>query len=101
MTSAFTVPGPPARSLLRRLRAWSDSAWQHADRIARAERAARDLADLAAAARGEQIRTVPRVRPFALADQLEVLRRDAHAAGAEPAAIDAIFDELAADLGFR
>ncbi|MDQ2845961.1 MAG: hypothetical protein M3Y77_06350 [Actinomycetota bacterium] len=92
------VKGPQPGELIRRLRAWSFSSWQHGDRIAAARLAGQRLADLAADAERRPRSAVPGLSFTALADQLAVLFDDAIAAGAGDEGA-ALLKMLAADLG--
>lgn len=95
------VPGiPTGPELLRRLRAWPVSGWEHGDRILAARHALHSLATLSALARGEDRHPVPELGAHALADQLQVLTDDALAGGASPQAVEAVLTDLAGDLGF-
>lgn len=96
----MTRSDPPADAVLDRLRVRPASSWSD-QRITAARGAIQRLADLAADAEGEPRRTVPALHPTALADQLDVLRKDAVAAGAEQPAIDDLFAQLAVDVAIR
>ncbi len=92
--------GPLLGALTRRLRAWSLSSWQHADRIGQTRTALQELADLAGGAQGRPAPRVPELSALALADQLMVLGREANAAGrAEDAAM--VLERLTGALGLR
>lgn len=91
---------PTGPELLRRLRAWPVSGWEHGTRIRAARHALQSLATLSALARGEVDRPVPELGPHALADQLQVLADDALDGGADPAAVAMVLTDLARDLGF-
>ncbi|MGI8415469.1 MAG: hypothetical protein ACR2P2_04545 [Nakamurella sp.] len=90
--------GPQPGELIRRLRAWSFSSWEHGDRIAAARLAGQQLADLAADAEGRPRTAVPELSFTALADQLAVLFDDAMAAGARDEGAE-LLTMLATDLG--
>ncbi len=89
-----------AATLLPRLRRWTDDGWAVAaagggTRADVAAGAVQRLADLGADAEGRPRRSVPRLDPAVLADQLAVMLDDIGRTG-DPAAIDAGAAELAA-----
>lgn len=98
MTAPTTGPRPG--DLIRRLRAWPHSSWEHGDRVAVTRLALQALADLAAAAEGRGRRLVPSLHTSALADQLAVLFDDAVAEGAAGDAAP-VLSALAIELGLN
>ena len=94
------MPNRDVDELLRRLRARAVSSWS-TERVAVARNAVQQLADLSSDAEGQPRRTVPRLHPVAIADQLEVLARDATTAGADHLAVSALFGQLAVELAVR
>ncbi len=98
VTETPSRPDPRPGDILRRLRARPLSSWS-AERVAAIRAALQALADLASAAAEEPTRVVPALHPSALADQLEVLLRDAERCGATPADIDRVLGPVAQRLG--
>jgi hypothetical protein len=94
------VPNRDVDQLIRRLRARSVSSWSP-ERVSAARYAVQRLADLAADAEGQPWRAVPVLHLTAIADQLEVLARDAARAGADREAVAALFDQLAVEVSVR
>lgn len=89
----IATPGPQPDELFRRLRAWGISSWEHGDRAAHLRAALTALAEL-----GDGPTVVPALGPWAFADQLEVLYREA--AERDEAAARQVLAALAAALGW-
>ncbi|RIJ69771.1 hypothetical protein D1871_21150 [Nakamurella silvestris] len=89
---------PQFADVLRRLRARSVSSFEVGDREVQMRTALQALEDLTARAEGRARHTVPEVEPYAYVDQLTVLLEEARLAGVDPAAVQALMTDLAADL---
>ncbi len=96
-------PEPLYPDFLRRLRNRPVSSWAVSGRV-EATRAALDqlaLRGFTTELPGHPVPPVPDVGVHALADQLEVLLRDAARAGVKRAELDVLIEELAGVLGVR
>ena len=83
------------------MRAWPTSSWRHRSRFEDVRSALAELAVLASGSDALARPAVPDAGPHALADQLEVLARDAEQAGAGPDRVEQIFAALSARLGLN
>ncbi len=77
------------------------SSWRHRSRIEDVRSTLAELAVLAGESDSLTRPAVPDAGPHALADQLEVLARDAEQAGAGPDQVEQIFAALSARLGLN